>query len=148
ITSAMPSSILSTLILTLLQHVCLTADHCHSYWDTNGVFHDTQECEKYCCGDCRTKYCCSDIKYNFTEEKQELCFRRCALHFSLFSPSIAGSRCGQGASNRHRTFPNGNTKSHNSLHVFKSKLMSHVYKENGTKNEETSSSTVQIQINF
>lgn len=26
--------------------------------------------------------------------------------------------------------------------------MSHVYKENGTKNEETTSSTVQIQINF
>lgn len=69
--------------------MCLTADPCHSYWDTNGVFHDTQECEKYCCGDCRTKYCCSDIKYSLTEKKQELCFRRCALHFSLFSPQCS-----------------------------------------------------------
>lgn len=69
--------------------MCLTADHCHSYWDTNGVFHDTQECGKYCCGDCRTKYCCSDIKYSFTEKKQELCFRRCALHFSLIPPQCS-----------------------------------------------------------
>ncbi|XP_013768099.1 protein shisa-4-like [Pundamilia nyererei] len=76
----MPSSILSSLVCVLCVVVvpAAWADHCHSYWDTNGVFHDTQECEKYCCGDCRTKYCCSDIKYNFTEEKQELCFRRSA----------------------------------------------------------------------
>ncbi|XP_026022509.1 protein shisa-5-like [Astatotilapia calliptera] len=76
----MPSSILSSLVCVLCVVVvpAVWADHCHSYWDTNGVFHDTQECEKYCCGDCRTKYCCSDIKYNFTEKKQELCFRRSA----------------------------------------------------------------------
>ncbi|XP_039864974.1 protein shisa-4-like isoform X2 [Simochromis diagramma] len=76
----MPSSILSSLVCVLCVVVvpAVWADHCHSYWDTNGVFHDTQECEKYCCGDCRTKYCCSDIKYSFTEKKQELCFRRSA----------------------------------------------------------------------
>ncbi|KAL3978769.1 hypothetical protein ACER0C_019831 [Sarotherodon galilaeus] len=80
ITSAMPSSILSSLVCVLCVVVvpAVWADHCHSYWDTNGVFHDTQECEKYCCGDCRTKYCCSDIKYSLTEKKQELCFRRSA----------------------------------------------------------------------
>ncbi|RVE73430.1 hypothetical protein OJAV_G00046180 [Oryzias javanicus] len=49
-------------------------DLCISYRDAYGNFHETEECSKYCCGDCSVKSCCNNKKLSFTQDEQEKCF--------------------------------------------------------------------------
>uniref|UniRef100_A0A8C4GNN2 Shisa N-terminal domain-containing protein n=1 Tax=Dicentrarchus labrax TaxID=13489 RepID=A0A8C4GNN2_DICLA len=54
------------------------SDYCSSYWDTDGQYHDDQQCSQYCCGNCNQKYCCNENKYRLTQGKQDRCSGRCA----------------------------------------------------------------------
>lgn len=65
--------------------VSVTADYCSSYWDTDGTYHDTQQCfSQYCCGSCSKKYCCSDRTFRLTQGKQQHCSKGCASVLNLF----------------------------------------------------------------
>ncbi|XP_051271740.1 protein shisa-5 [Dicentrarchus labrax] len=92
----MVSSVLSCLVCVLCVIVlpAVWADYCSSYWDTDGQYHDDQQCSQYCCGNCNQKYCCNENKYRLTQGKQDRCSGRPSYaknHIPMLLGSILGT---------------------------------------------------------
>ncbi|XP_040014935.1 protein shisa-4-like [Xiphias gladius] len=86
----MVSSVLGSLVCVIL-HLAVCDDYCSSYWDTDGFYHDTQQCGfQYCCGDCDKKYCCSGQENHLTQEKQEGCGGRPSNEKQIRAAAVLG----------------------------------------------------------
>ncbi|CAL8338974.1 unnamed protein product [Lota lota] len=71
------SGVITIVIFAILIPIVSAGDNnCKSYRDISGVYHSSQTCPVYCCGNCLKRYCCKDSFWRFTEDRQEDCIER------------------------------------------------------------------------
>ncbi|CAJ1050450.1 protein shisa-4-like [Xyrichtys novacula] len=61
-------------VLCVILLPAVFADYCTDYVDSNGYYHDQQNCGSYyCCGNCYQMACCKDRTYRISSDEQRLC---------------------------------------------------------------------------